>query len=140
MEKLYNLKERLIKELDGYAGKSAWNSSDLDIIKKTASAVDHICNVIKSCEEDESGYSGRGYAYGRDPMGRDVEPGKDVAYRGSYARGRRGAPRDGMGRYSGEMGYSRHQDPARDLRELMEHAPDEQTRRDLEEIARRMER
>lgn len=133
MDKLYDLKERLCKELEGYAGKSAWNSSDLDIIKKTASAVDHICNVIKSCEEDEGGYSGRGYAYGRDPMGRDVE-------RGSYARGRRGAPRDAMGRYSGEMGYSRHRDPARDLRELMEHAPDEQTRRELEEIARRMER
>lgn len=49
------------------------------------------------------------------------------------------APRDAMGRYSGD-GYSMHQDPARDLRELIPHAPDEQTRRMMEEIARKMER
>ncbi len=139
MDKLYNLKERLIKELEGYTGKTAWNSSDLDIIKKTSSAVDHLCNIIKACEE-ESGYSSRGYAYGRDPVDRDVEPGRDMSYRGnSYARGRRNAPRDSMGRYSGEMGYSRHGDPAEMLREAMEQAPDEQTRRELERIAKRME-
>lgn len=133
MDKLYDLKERLIKELEGYAGKSAWNASDLDIIKKTASAVDHICNIIKACEEEEGGYSSRGYAYGMD---HSVEPGRDM----SYARGRRNAPRDSMGRYSGEMGYSRHGDPADQLRELVEQAPDEQTRRDLERVLRRMER
>ena len=44
-----------------------------------------------------------------------------------------------MGRYSGEMGYSRHGDPADLLREAMEQAPDEQTRRELEWIAKRME-
>lgn len=135
MDHLYNLKERLIKELKDYAGKGSWNSSDLDIIKKTTSAVDHLCNIIKACEEDEGGYSSR-MSYGRDPMGRDVEPGRDM----SYARGRRNAPRDSMGRYSGEMGYSRHGDPVDQLRELMEQAPDEQTRRDLERVLRRMER
>lgn len=133
MDKLYNLKERLIKELEGYAGKSSWNASDLDIIKKAASAVDHLCNIIKACEEEEGGYSSRGYAYGMD---HSVEPGRDM----SYARGRRNAPRDSMGRYSGEMGYSRHGDPVDQLRELMEQAPDEQIRRELERIASRMER
>ena len=132
MDKLYDLKERLCKELESYAGKDL-NASSLDIVMKLAGAVKNLGKIIRMCEEDEGGYSGRGYVYGRDPMGRDVE-------RGSFARGRRNAPRDSMGRYSGEMGYSRHQDPARDLRELMEHAPDEQTRRELEEIARRMER
>lgn len=137
MEKLYNLKERLIKELEGYQGKNTWNSSDLDILKKTASAVDHICNIIKACEEDDGGYSSRGYAYRTDP---GVEPGRDMSYRGSYARGRRNAPRDSMGRYSGEMGYSRHGDPAEMLRDVMEQAPDEQTRRELERIIQKMER
>ena len=61
------------------------------------------------------------------------------SYRGSYARGRRGASRDSRGRYSGE-GYSRHGDPAEMLREVMEQAPDEQTRRELERIMQKMER
>ena len=43
------------------------------------------------------------------------------------------------GGYSGD-GYSMHQDPARDLRELIPHAPDEQARLMMEEIARKMER
>lgn len=135
MDKLYNLKDRLIKELGGYAEKASWNSSDLDLIKKSASAVDHLCNIIKACEEDEGGYSGR-MSYGVDPMGRSVEPGRDM----SYARGRRNAPRDSMGRYSGEMGYSRHGDPVEMIREAMEHAPDEQTRRELERIVQRLDR
>lgn len=132
MDKLYDLKERLCKELESYAGKDL-NASSLDIVMKLAGAVKNLGKIIRMCEEDDGGYSGRGYVYGHNPMGRDVE-------RGSYARGRRGAPRDSMGRYSGEMGYSRHNDPASELRELMAHAPDEQTRRELEEIARRMER
>ncbi len=136
MDKLYALKERLIKELEEYAEKP-FTASSFDIVQKAASAAKNLCKVIRMCEEDKGGYSGRGY----DPLDRDVEPGRDMSYRGgSYARGRRGAPRDSMGRYSGEMGYSRHNDPASELRELMAHAPDEQTRRELEEIARRMER
>lgn len=138
MEQLYDLKKRLVKELGEYAGKP-FSASSLDIAKKMASTVDHLCNIIKACEEDEGGYSSRMY-YAPDPMGRDVEPGRDQSYRGSYARGRRGAPRDSMGRYSGEMGYSRHGDVADQIRELMEQAPDEQTRRELERIAQKMER
>lgn len=138
MEKLYNLKERLIKELFGYADKASWNASDLDIIKKTASAVDHLCNVIESCEESEGGSSGR-MSYGSSYMGRDMEPGRDHSFRSSYARGRRGASRDSMGRYSGE-GYSRHGDAAEMLREVIEQAPDEQTRRELERIMQKMDR
>jgi len=131
MEKLYNLKERLVKELEGYGSKANLNASDLDIAMKLSSAVKNLCKIIDG--EEGEGYSSRGYAYGMD---HSVEPGRDM----SYARGRRNAPRDSMGRYSGEMGYSRHGDPVDQLRELMEQAPDEQTRRDLERVLRRMER
>lgn len=135
MDKLYDLKDRLIKELEEYAEKP-FTASSFDIVQKAASAAKNLGKVIKMCE-DEEGYSSRGY----DPMGRDVEPGRDMSYRGgSYARGRRGAPRDSMGRYSGEAGYSRHGDVADQLRELMEQAPDEQTKRELERIAKRIER
>lgn len=134
MEKLYDLKERVIKLLEEYSEKQLTSGSTLDIVKKLSSTADHLCNVCKACEEEEGGYSGR-MSYAREPMGRDVEPGRDQSYRGSYAR-----RRDSMGRYSGEMGYSRHGDPVDQLRELMEQAPDEQTRRELERIASRMER
>jgi len=136
--KLKELKRKLMKELENYSGKEM-SASSLDIAKKLSSTVDHLCNIINSCEEEEGGYSTRMY-YERDPMGRDVEPGRDQSYRGSYARGRRNAPRDSMGRYSGEMGYSRHGDMADQLRELMEQAPDEQPRRELERIVSKMER
>lgn len=136
MDKLYDLKEKLLKELEGYADKQL-SASSLDIVKKMSSTVDHLCNIVKACEEEEGGYSSRSYAYRMDS---GVEPGRDMSYRGSYARGRRGAPRDSMGRYSGEMGYSRHGDVADQIRELMDQAPDEQTRRELERIASKMER
>lgn len=136
MDKLYDLKERLCKELESYAGKDL-NASSLDIVMKLAGAVKNLGKIILMCEEDDGGYSGTSYAYGRD---HSVEPGRDMSYRGSYARGRRNAPRDSMGRYSGEMGYSRHGDPADQLRELIEQAPDEQTKRELERVLRRMER
>lgn len=134
MHKLFNLKDRLTKELEGYADKANLNASDLDIAMRLSSAVKNLCKICEG-EEDE-GYSSRGYAYRTDP---GVEPGRDMTYRGSYARGTRGAPRDSMGRYSGEMGYSRHGDAAEMLRDVMEQAPDEQTRRELERIAKRME-
>jgi hypothetical protein len=133
MDKLYQLKDRLKKELEGYAEKTSLNASDLDITMKLAGAVKNLCKIEKMMDEDD-GYSTR-MVYGRDPMNRDVEPGRDM----SYARGRMNAPRDSRGRYSGESGYSRHSDPAGDLRRLMEHAPDAETRREMERIARMME-
>jgi hypothetical protein len=59
----------------------------------------------------------------------------------SYARGRgRNARRDSMGRYSSERGYSRDgQEMADQLRDLMEDAPDESVRRDIERLLRKVE-
>lgn len=63
----------------------------------------------------------------------------------SYARGDgrgrgRNAKRDSMGRYSSERGYSRDgQEMADQLRDLMEDAPDESVRRDIERLLRKVE-
>lgn len=63
----------------------------------------------------------------------------------SYARGDgrgrgRNAKRDSMGRYSSERGYSRDDhDMADKLRDLMEDARDESTRRDIEKLLRKVE-
>ena len=60
---------------------------------------------------------------------------------GSYARGRgRNAKRDSMGRYSSERGYSRAaSDMAEKLRDMMDDAPDEATRQEIERIVRKVE-
>lgn len=140
MEKLYTLKDRYMDELEKLA-EQPYTAQSLDLVHKLSGSVKNICKIIKQCEEEESegGYSGRSYSYARE-MDSGVEPGRaNDTYRNSYARGRMGVSRDSMGRYSGEMGYSRHGDPAGEIRRLMDRAPDEQTRRDLERIARRME-
>ena len=72
------------------------------------------------------------------------------SYRGSS--GRSGRRRDAMGRYSGDYngmrymnnysgrrGYSRDDEMISNLREMMEDAPDEQTRSDLQRMISRME-
>ena len=60
---------------------------------------------------------------------------------GSYARGRgRNAKRDSMGRYSSEGGYSMAGDEMIDeLRDLMQDAPDEQTRMEFQRFIQRIE-
>lgn len=62
--------------------------------------------------------------------------------RRSYARGRgRGARRDSMGRYSREGGYSSadSEEMVENLRELMQDAPDEQTRMEFQRFISKIE-
>ena len=95
-------------------------------------------NLLKADEMwEESEYSmdgGRSYARGR----RSMRGGNSYRYEGegSYARGRgRNAKRDAMGRYSmaeGEM--------IDELRDLMNDAPDEQTRMEFQRFISKIER
>jgi hypothetical protein len=136
---LKRLKEKLIKGLCEYADEQL-NASVINVIKTGASAADHICNIIKACEEydeEDSGYSARSYPmYYYDDGG--VERGRAT---NSYARGRRNAPRDSMGRYSGD-GYSMHsgREAAEQIRALMHEAPDEETRREMERLVNKLDR
>lgn len=62
------------------------------------------------------------------------------SYEGSYARGRgRGARRDSTGRYASESGYSRTGELKGKLRQIIDAAPDERTRRQLEELYQEMQ-
>lgn len=103
MHKLYELKDKLVEELESYADNGKISPTDAEAIKYLASAADHIDNICDRCEEDEmSYYSGetngpvnRSYAGGMRNM-------RSRIYRNSYARGRgSNARRDSMGRYSG---------------------------------------
>ena len=123
MHELYELKEKLMKELNSYASQEM-SAGSLEVIDKLSHAVKNICKIIESAEEEE--YSGRGN-YSRDGYSRNYSrEGRRYAYEGgSYARGRN-ARRDSMGRYSREDGYSRAggmADLAEDIRDMMQELP-----------------
>ena len=133
MEAACELLHEQISDLIHKIKNSGMTSSDLDQLDKLTHSLKSVKGTMKMEEEDEEGYSGmypymgsyRG-SYDRGGMG------------GSYARGRRNARRDSMGRYSGERGYSRN-DLADKMRELMEEAPDERTRMDIQRMIEKME-
>lgn len=141
MHELYELKEKLCRELEEY-GKKDLSAGGLEVVDKLAHTVKNLDKIIENYEESE--YSGNmgnmGGSYARG--GRDYRGGS-YRYDGgmSYARGRgRNARRDSMGRYSSERGYSRDaQDMADQLRDLMEDAPDETVRRDIERLVKKVE-
>ena len=117
MHKLYELKEKLIEELEDYAENGKFSKDDVEAIKYTASAIDHICNIMERSEDD--GYS---MAMNRRMGMRN----------GSYARGRR---RDNMGRYSRAS-----ENIAMELRELMDDAPDERIRMEIQNLINKVEK
>ena len=119
---------------------------EIDSVYKLVDIVKDIHCIWAYEEDEEDGYSEDGSYRGG-------------SYRGSYddgmsmARGRgRGAKRDSMGRYSRDdgygyrggrgMGYSRgdaKQDYIEDLREMMNSAPDQQTRQSIQRMIDQME-
>ena len=98
MEYMYELKDKLCKELDEIARKPEMGAGDLEIIHKLT---DTIKNLDKIEMLEDGGYSQAGDG--------------EADMRGTYGRGSsyRGRKRDSMGRYSregrgGRGGYSRH--------------------------------
>jgi hypothetical protein len=94
MKHLEKLKEALCEELDKFAKSGDITVNSLDKIHRLT---DTIKNIDKIMALEESGYS-EGY----------MDDG--MMYGSSYARGRRYAKRDSMGRYSRDGGYSEDDD------------------------------
>lgn len=143
MHKLYDLKEMLCRELEDYSNRDNLDINSLEIVDKLAHAVKNIDKIIESEEEQDGGMSGRSYRGGMYDGG-SYRGGsyREGSYRDggmSYARGRgRNARRDSMGRYSRER-YSRDDNMADSIRDLMENAPDEQTRMELQRMMEKFE-
>lgn len=136
MHKLYELKEKLMRELEDYSENGKFSKDDVEAIKYITSAIDHICNIMEDADEEYSGsyaYEGGGsYADGGRGMSRAGGRGGR-----SYARGRRGnVRRDSMGRYSTTGGYS--YDFKMDLEELMKDAPNEHVKMKMRELMQEM--
>jgi hypothetical protein len=136
MHKLYEFICDELKELE----KKSDNGLSVSEIQLMDTLLHAKKNLLKAEEmEEESEYSGAirdGMMY-RDGMRGGSYRGR---YEGSYARGRgRNAKRDSMGRYSSE-GYSRAADDVVErMRDLMQDAPDEQTRQEIQRLVSRME-
>jgi len=136
--------ESILKLVDSELGAVAKNGKfrakeEIDAVYKLMDiAKDTYCiweYEDKMDDGDEMSFAGPSYAR----SGR-------MDYSGnSYARGRRNARRDSMGRYSrdGRMGgYSRadgKEEYLEHLRDMMEDAPDEQTRQDIKRMITKME-
>lgn len=113
----------------------ALSPGDADYLDKLT----HMLKSIKTTmamDEYEDDYSNRSYASGG---GRSYRSGGGS----SYARGRsRNARRDSMGRYSREGGYSYGGDKEEmieRLRDIMEDAPDEKYRQEVQRLLNKME-
>lgn len=113
------------------------SSGDLEKLDKLTHSLKSVKGTMQMEQAEEDGYSGMypymGYGRGSYDRGGSYN-GSDG---GSYARGR-GQRRDSMGRYSGERGYSRN-DLSDKMRELMEDAPDERTRREIQQMIDRLD-
>lgn len=127
MHKLYELKDKLMKELEEYADNGKFSKDDVEAIKYTASAIDHICNIMDGSDEEYS--SMYPYAYDGSSYARGGRGGR------SYARGRMNARRDTMGRYS-----RAGEDIAEQLRGIMNDAPDDHIRMEIERLANKVEK
>lgn len=139
MHELIELKEKLCDELEQYNGKEI-SKSNLEIIEKLSTTVEKLGKIIEMAEESEGYSSMNGGSYDR---GYSRDGRMYYNNRSSYARNGRGrgsnARRDSMGRYS-SGNYSYNDEVVTGLRELMDDAPDEQTRRELEKVVTKIER
>lgn len=140
MHELYELKEKLIKELAEYS-QGELSTGSLEVIDKLAHAIK---NISKVCEEAEgSSYEGGSSYDGSRRSRRSYEGGSSYensreggsSYEGSsYRRGRgRYARRDSMGRYAAEG-----PELAMELKELMQEAPEE-SKQDFKRLIQKIE-
>ena len=109
------------------------SGSDLDYVDKLTHAIKSIKTTIAMMEADE-GTSGRMYPYYVGSYNDGSYNNGSYRGRSSYARGRMNSRRDSMGRYSGDDNM------VAELRELMQDAPDEQTRKEFERFIQKIER
>lgn len=137
MHEIYELKDKLCKELEEYGAKDKMDVGALEIVDKLAHTIKNLDKIIETYEENEE-YSGMMY----DDRGNSYARGGRYSRRDgvSYARGRgANAKRDSRGRYSSRMYSGDNSMMVTELKELMEDAPDERTRMEFEKFIRKME-
>lgn len=139
MDALYDLKDKLCQELEEYGDKEL-SAGSLSTIDSLAHTIKNLDKIIEKYEEDD--YSGAyDGSYDDGNMNRNMN-GTSRRYsmrRYSGARGDgrgrgRNARRDSMGRYSSDGKMM-----AQELRELMEDAPDERIKMEMQRLIQKVE-
>lgn len=142
---LYNDLEEICERLSKELKKANEKLNGREMTAADTAYMDQLLHSLKSVKTVMAMMDAENEDDGRSYEGRSYE---GRSYRGSS--GRSGRRRDAMGRYSGDYmrypgnysgrrGYSRDDEMISNLREMMEDAPDEQTRSDLQRMISRME-
>lgn len=140
MHDIYALKEMLCDELEEYGRKGEMSAGTLEIVDKLAHAIKNLDKIIEKYEDEEYSSMGGGSYAGRGGMnrgGRSSRGGR--SYDGGYNMGgmsnagRRNARRDSRGRYSGDA-----EEIISQLEDMMDTAPDEETRMELQRLVKKM--
>lgn len=121
--KLYELKEKLMDELNEYGSKDEMSAGDLEVVDKLTHTIKNLCKIIEDMDEEYSGRNYRMYDDGRSYA-------REYRNRGSYARVRTSRARDGR--------YSSYDDYMDRLNDLMNEAPDTRTRQEIERLMNKM--
>lgn len=137
MEHLDGILKLADKELEAIINNGKFRSRDeIDSVYKLID----IAKDVYCIWDYEDGMDGESYDDGMRSMRGSYNDGM------SYARGRRNARRDSMGRYSRERGgsyrgYSRDgkEEYVEQLRDMMENAPDSETRQSIQRMITQME-
>lgn len=152
MHKLIEYVCEELESLEKKAAKGSMSAAEIEYADKLASLKKNLLkgDMLYDEMEMDGEYSGnmggmsyqrggRGGNRGGNMGGSSYDDGTSYARGDGRGRGRN-AKRDSMGRYSSERGYSRDgQEMADQLRDLMEDAPDESVRRDIERLLRKVE-
>lgn len=153
MHTYYELKDMLKKELDQIVKKGELSAGSLETIDKLLNSIKNACKITMYEEYAEDGYSyadsdmdmsNYSYARGGNGRGRGSNANRDSMGRysseGGYSNARNG--RDGRGGYSRRSGYSyadgEKEEKIEMLRDMMQEVNEEE-RRALQKIIRRME-
>ena len=129
MRSLDGILKMVDSEMESMAKNGKFHTRDeIDVVYKLIDiAKDVYCIWEYEDEDEEMSFADGPYTRG----------GRGKVYYGtSYAKGRRNAKRDSMGRYSRAEGKEEF---AEHLRELMEDAPDEETRHSIKRMLSQME-
>lgn len=125
MHELYELKDKLLRELEEY-GKQELTTGSLEVVDKLSHAIKNLCKILESYEMEEErqssmrdGGGGGSSRYAREDGGssnRYAREGGSSRRYSSYARGRTGnVRRDSMGRYARNDGIEELVESVRDM-------------------------